>query len=203
MTLIEPAPNAPEGSVSTLSHYSPHDFPPTAAILCRMTAPLISFAMELLTRGTACHVLGRDIEAGLTHLVDKLKATDLPDFLRKLTEHCDAEVKRLTRKGRAAAAVSFFDKCSALAAIAAKCSFLADVKPRIEALFANGPGITLSTIHKAKGLEWETVFILDFDSLMPSPYASEEELEQEANLIYVAQTRAKLHLRYIRGGDWT
>jgi DNA helicase-2/ATP-dependent DNA helicase PcrA len=54
--------------------------------------------------------------------------------------------------------------------------------------------LTLSTIHSAKGLEWKTVFILwTLDGKLPSSRAaeSEEELEEERRLLYVAATRAK------------
>jgi DNA helicase-2/ATP-dependent DNA helicase PcrA len=57
--------------------------------------------------------------------------------------------------------------------------------------------ITLSTVHSAKGLEWETVFIIGLaDGALPVSYAlnDEESLEEERRLLYVAVTRAKRHL---------
>ncbi|MFM8551075.1 MAG: ATP-dependent helicase [Nitrospiraceae bacterium] len=57
--------------------------------------------------------------------------------------------------------------------------------------------LVLSTIHSAKGLEWQCVFVLwVVDGRFPSAYsfASEEELEEERRLFYVAVTRAKQHL---------
>ncbi|MBM4124469.1 MAG: ATP-dependent helicase [Nitrospira sp.] len=57
--------------------------------------------------------------------------------------------------------------------------------------------LILSTIHSAKGLEWQCVFVLwVVDGRFPSAYsfASEEELEEERRLFYVAVTRAKQHL---------
>ena len=60
-----------------------------------------------------------------------------------------------------------------------------------------GEGVCLSTIHKAKGLEADNVFILA-KSLMPSIYARQEwEVISEENLEYVAITRAKKTLQYI------
>ncbi|MFA5338146.1 MAG: ATP-dependent helicase [Candidatus Omnitrophota bacterium] len=59
--------------------------------------------------------------------------------------------------------------------------------------------LTLSTIHQAKGLEWETVFIIGFsDYEFPHPKAlgKDEALEEERRLFYVATTRAK-QLLYI------
>ncbi len=59
----------------------------------------------------------------------------------------------------------------------------------------------LSTIHQAKGLEWDTVFIIHLTNQgFPSPRALEEEgaIEEERRLFYVASTRARnrLYLSY-------
>ena len=54
--------------------------------------------------------------------------------------------------------------------------------------------MVLSTIHSAKGLEWHTVFIIwALDGRFPSAYSfmTDEELEEERRLFYVAATRAK------------
>jgi DNA helicase-2/ATP-dependent DNA helicase PcrA len=61
---------------------------------------------------------------------------------------------------------------------------------------AEGPrrDVVLSTIHSAKGLEWKTVFIVSaVNGRIPSSYAlaSEDEMEEERRLFYVAVTRAK------------
>ena len=63
--------------------------------------------------------------------------------------------------------------------------------------------VTLSTIHKAKGMEWSRVYFLDSWRL-PSKFAriaaedgNPEALRQENNLSYVAITRAKHELIYI------
>jgi DNA helicase-2/ATP-dependent DNA helicase PcrA len=69
--------------------------------------------------------------------------------------------------------------------------------------------LILSTIHSAKGLEWETVFLMGLmDGVLPVSFAldSEEEIEEEQRLFYVAITRAKnrlvltLHHEGTRGG---
>ncbi len=54
--------------------------------------------------------------------------------------------------------------------------------------------LTISTIHSAKGLEWNSVFIIGaIDGRFPSTYSFnyEDELEEELRLMYVALTRAK------------
>ena len=66
---------------------------------------------------------------------------------------------------------------------------------------ANGPPaqdrLVLSTIHSAKGLEWDTVFIIwALDGRFPSVHALDDldELEEELRLMYVAATRARNNL---------
>jgi DNA helicase-2/ATP-dependent DNA helicase PcrA len=54
--------------------------------------------------------------------------------------------------------------------------------------------LVLSTIHSAKGLEWQAVFLLSaVEGRLPSSraYADDEMLEEERRLVYVAVTRAK------------
>ncbi|MGD2269191.1 MAG: ATP-dependent helicase [Desulfobacterales bacterium] len=61
----------------------------------------------------------------------------------------------------------------------------------------NTDRLVLSTVHSAKGLEWHSVFIIwALDGRFPSVHAldSEEELEEELRLMYVAATRAKKNL---------
>lgn len=60
--------------------------------------------------------------------------------------------------------------------------------------------LPLSTIHSAKGLEWNTVFVLSvIEGRFPSSYSllNPEELEEERRLFYVAVTRAKERLYLI------
>ncbi len=57
----------------------------------------------------------------------------------------------------------------------------------------NRAGLTLSTIHSAKGLEWKVVFLLSaLEGRFPASFAmrSDDEIEEERRLMYVAVTRA-------------
>lgn len=56
--------------------------------------------------------------------------------------------------------------------------------------------VTLSTIHAAKGLEWEHVFVIGLtEGYLPISYASKDsEIAEEKRLLYVAITRAKREL---------
>ena len=61
--------------------------------------------------------------------------------------------------------------------------------------------LTLSTVHKAKGLGWKNVFVLQPDDLPLSYvmlYGSDDEQQQELNVKYVAYTRAKQSMCFLR-----
>jgi DNA helicase II / ATP-dependent DNA helicase PcrA len=61
--------------------------------------------------------------------------------------------------------------------------------------------LVLSTIHSAKGQEWDAVFILNVtDGCIPSDMAtgSPDQIEEERRLLYVAMTRAKQHLHLVQ-----
>jgi DNA helicase-2/ATP-dependent DNA helicase PcrA len=67
----------------------------------------------------------------------------------------------------------------------------------VEAPDQDDERLILSTIHSAKGLEWQCVFVIWLvDGRFPSAYSfmTPEDLEEERRLLYVAVTRAKHHL---------
>ena len=72
---------------------------------------------------------------------------------------------------------------------------LKDILTRLKKLMAyeGADAIKMYTIHRAKGLQNNRVFILDYDKL-PSKAAREWQIIQERNLQYVAVTRAKIEL---------
>jgi DNA helicase-2/ATP-dependent DNA helicase PcrA len=61
--------------------------------------------------------------------------------------------------------------------------------------------VILSTIHSAKGQEWDATYILNVtDGCIPSDMATgkPEEIDEERRLLYVAMTRARQHLELIQ-----
>lgn len=207
MTLIDHHPSAPLGSVSHLDQYDIETFSHEDAILCRNTAPLVSMAFGFIRRNVGVRILGRDIGAGLVTLILKLKGVDTLDLEHRLREWCNSETRKLYARGHEASAAAVEDKVTCIQVFIDNLDNknISDLILKIESLFSdNNRGLlTLCTIHKAKGLEWPTVFILDRNLYMPSKWAQKSwELKQENNLLYVAVTRAKLNLRYISSGRW-
>lgn len=76
------------------------------------------------------------------------------------------------------------------------------LKEQKRRLSQEGRGVTVSTLHSIKGLEYDHVYILDVnEGNMPYRKAVlEEDLEEERRMFYVGMTRAKkrLHLLYVK-----
>jgi DNA helicase-2/ATP-dependent DNA helicase PcrA len=75
--------------------------------------------------------------------------------------------------------------------------FVAELGQRAEAQHAPPvEGVTLASLHAAKGLEWEAVFLVGLvDGTLPITHASTPaQIEEERRLLYVGITRARQHL---------
>lgn len=75
--------------------------------------------------------------------------------------------------------------------------FIAELDERSAAQHApTVDGVTLASLHSAKGLEWDAVFLAGLnEGLMPITFAeSQSEIDEERRLLYVGITRARSHL---------
>lgn len=89
------------------------------------------------------------------------------------------------------------DMVSATGEAATLRSFVEHLAERAAAQHAPSvDGVTLTTIHAAKGLEWDAVFLIGLsEGLMPISMAeTDEAIEEERRLLYVGITRAREHL---------
>ncbi|MDQ1704945.1 MAG: ATP-dependent helicase UvrD/PcrA, partial [Frankiaceae bacterium] len=77
-------------------------------------------------------------------------------------------------------------------------AFVAELAERVEAQHAPvRDGVTLASLHAAKGLEWEAVFLVGLvDGTLPITHAfdSPAAIDEERRLLYVGATRARRHL---------
>ena len=75
--------------------------------------------------------------------------------------------------------------------------FTAELEERAAAQHApKVQGVTLASLHSAKGLEWDAVFLVGLsEGLMPISFAdTPEAVDEERRLLYVGITRARVHL---------
>lgn len=204
---IEPHASAPEGSVTSADYDAAiKSVQLKDAMLCRYNKPLVQTCFKLIRNGKAAKILGRDIGEGLVAFTKKWKVVKLDALRGKL----EAFLSKETLKAQAKTPVDearidrLTDQVETLYVLIEKC--LADGQDKVEDLVTlirsmfeeNLEGknvVTLSSVHKSKGMEWHNVYILGREEFMPCPYAKQPwQQEQEDNLIYVAITRAKMNL---------
>ncbi|MFE7972403.1 ATP-dependent DNA helicase UvrD2 [Streptomyces shenzhenensis] len=96
-----------------------------------------------------------------------------------------------------AALVSLAQDFAAARAGATLGDFVAELDERANAQHApTVQGVTLASLHSAKGLEWDVVFLVGVaEGMMPITYAkTDEQVEEERRLLYVGVTRARERL---------
>lgn len=175
-------------------------------IICRNNAPLISLAFRIIRQGVGCRIEGRDIGKSLASLCSKWKEiTDINAFTKKLVEYFDKEFSRASRTKMQ----MLEDKMQCMIVLIERAQEINltttwELAKLIDSMFSDYGDkglprvVTLSSIHKAKGLEWKRCFNLGNRDFMPNKFAVMDwQQEQEKNLEYVAITRAMNELVYI------
>lgn len=170
----------PGGHVESLTTLAPDSISDNSAIICRNNAPLFKTALNLLIAGRGVTLAGSDIGPKVVGIMRKLGDESL-DKGSTLSAINDWESERLARESTTAS-----DLAACMRVFAETGSNLGQAIGYAEHLFAQKGKIQLLTGHKAKGLEFETVYFLD-------PFLCREE-EQDQNLRYVIQTRSMNNL---------
>lgn len=221
--VIEAAPGAPDG---TLDDITGEEFlslvRPGDLVICRVNAPLIQWCFRLARAGRASHVKGRDVAASLVALARDAATWDgqrsrrekAHDALPIAPATFEAQLASLhafqlakirqdaEREGRdpAMREANAHDRVEALRIVLREHQpeTLGNLTTQIRALFKGGEGsITLSSVHRAKGLEADRVYVLEPD-LMPHPSArTAAALEAERAVLFVAVTRARKSLMFV------
>ncbi len=193
---LEALPDAIEGKVESIKLDSAIEMiVPGNMGICRRNAPLISIAYKLIRNGKTVIVKGRNIGEGLIALINKLKPTDMNDLISKLDAYRMKESDKLIAKGKKGenALEALTDKCNTLLQFIDNNDTVNDVRKSIESMFNDmnlTNAIILSSVHRAKGLESDVVFIFEYDRI-ELKLTNEEFQRQERNLHYIALTRSK------------
>lgn len=172
--------------------------------LCRVNAPLVSQCFKFIREGRKATIQGKDIAQGLILTITKMKATSIENLIEKLEDWAHKEISQesVKRNPNEDKIIAIQDRVDCLMCFTEGSTTINDVIGRIEAIFTDdkhAPGIRLSSIHKAKGLEAHRVFFLRPEGAgCPHPMARTPwQQGQEQNLCYVATTRAIEELVYV------
>lgn len=173
-------------------------------ILSRTNAPLIAECFRFLRAGRKATIQGRDVGKGLINLVTRMKVGTMPELVAKLEEWRDAETSKEAAKKNPSEqkTQAIHDRVDCIVCFTDGCADVPQLIRKIESVFTDdktAPGIKLSSVHKAKGLEASRVFVLNTEQApLPAPWGRTAwEKGQEDNLTYVAITRAINELVYV------
>ncbi len=138
------------------------------------------------------HSLIKYPEAKPSELVGALTVSDYRDYLEATYPNASERISDLEELARFSQ--RYRKLSSFLSEVSLQESFSVEAG---EQPSTDDESMVLTTIHQAKGLEWEAVFVIGCnDGAFPNPRSalSEDGLAEERRLFYVAATRAKTHL---------
>ncbi len=193
---FQAAPGSPEGEVYSVPSLPMDEVRPGDFILSRKNAPLIHLCFQALAAGIPALLTGRDIGRELLRLIkdaeEELGWQAGEDAVRvRVLERLAKQIQR--RLDDDDDASDLVDRRDCLVALYNAKETTSEVVEALGLLFADrdfeGKAV-FSSAHRAKGLEADRVWMLQSTF---KPGANEEE----DNLFYVAQTRAKRTLIYV------
>lgn len=205
--------NAIDGEINyDVSIYDPKN---NDMVLCRTTAPLVELHLNYLRCNKKSFIRGSEnikerfetlINDSQCTLVDKNCVTS-DGLIPKLYEQLFIKIDKLMAMGlnendavTHPSVLELYDDIEAICVLSEGISNVDELLDKINTIFMGdeSDAIVLSTIHKAKGLEADNIYIY-YPSLMPLKLAIKDwEIKTENNLIYVAYTRAKKTLNFMK-----
>ncbi len=190
---FEAAPTVEEGVVRNclpsemIETATPGDF-----VLSRLNAPLMGVALGLIRRGVRARIRGREIGKGLVEIVKKLRVQRIGEVAVEMERYVAKEMGKLGKRDPHLARTKIaqlMDNADTINTLAETVGSVEELTRKLDMLFNDETGaasVMCSTVHKAKGLEADRVWVLE-DTLKRGG-------QEELNICYVAYTRARKEL---------
>jgi superfamily I DNA/RNA helicase len=203
---IEAAPTASDGKVAdTTTEVLMREARPGDLVLSRLGAPLLRTCFQFLAKGKAAIVRGSDVAKLLCDAVRAVgnmsgfRFERFPDFATEYGDRMLVLVSPDDDRRR--------DEIHDLVASMRECwrhlssRGVDELCDAVVRLFGDDPkanAVCLSTVHKAKGLEADRVWIIEPDKLpLTTPRQTRQQFEEELRIKYVAITRARRELHFV------
>lgn len=169
-------------------------------IICRTNAPLVKIFFQLIRDHKKAIILGKDFGEELKNIIKKVGGNTIDQFRKRLEKWYTTKRNKLLEENKSTEKVQ--DQFETLNILSEDLNSMDDLRTLIKEIFEENEienKITLSTVHKAKGLEAKTIndsiFLIKSyggNIIMPSPQAKNiKAKKQENNLMYVGYTRGK------------
>lgn len=200
---IKPRDNANDGEIiydTSLQYAKDGDM-----VLCRNCSPLMLAYREGLTLGKKMYFKDEEMANGLQMALKLSDGDSIKDIINGVKNVLISRWNTLEKNNDVSSTtlqqhiIPLYNIYKTLESLPSTVTDRNMLEKFIKTVFFDKPseGIMLSTIHKAKGLEANNVFVI-CPSLMPSSLAEEDwEKIEENNLFYVMTTRAKNTLNFV------
>lgn len=173
-------------------------------VLSRINANIFTSAFRLLRKRVPVRIQGKDFGTQIKKLLEsECEGCDgSKEIALKLASYHDTQRDSIMQRTFPTKALFELDeKMACLYSLTSGCNTLEEMSSTLEELFSEeaprSSVVLLSTIHRAKGMEADTVWFLE-PQLCPHPMAETEfEIAQEMNIKFVAETRHKKELIYV------
>ena len=148
--------------------------------------------MGLIRRGVRARIRGREIGKGLVEIVKKLRVQRIGEVAVEMERYMAKEMGKLGKRDPHLARTKIaqlMDNADTINTLAETVGSVEELTRKLETLFNDETGaasVMCSTVHKAKGLEADRVWVLE-DTLKRGGV-------EEENIRYVAYTRARHEL---------
>ncbi len=214
---IVPRDNAPPGSVIVIQEWDLWDETKDSRIklgdlvIARCSSSLVDLHLKMITRGIPCNLVGSSLQQDLLNLLEDIAEQTGFEY-QKFAEFSQTYLKFKQsiypeNDNGAILLLQLKDQTKAIEAIYNhfQSKSLAELASSISQLFGSedDEAVLLSTIHRAKGMESERVYIAE-PLTLPLLWESQKEWQeqQEQNLLYVALSRSTKDLFLIGDAFW-
>lgn len=182
---LRPTPEKQDGEIGMLDFSQfIEKVQPGHMVLARKNATLVSVCLRLILAGKPAKIVKTDISKNMEKFLQSLKAPFGPYMDQLLLKYKGSEVGRMMLQDQ-------IEMVNEIGPNLSKTQIMAKLNAMLKDHDGEGY-INLSTIHKAKGLEWENVHIIT--PIRHELASSPEDIQQEINLEFVAHTRTKQNL---------
>lgn len=202
--------SAPEGEVIDMEYKKAIESLKIGnVLLSRTNFPMVPICLKLIRRKVSCYIKGRDTVKQLIAIVKDVDALDAFDFGNKIQNWHDTRISLAKGKSADKKIDLIKEQAETLKEIATEViksnkNSVQDIIDVINSIFydtdfVKKPSVILSSIHRFKGKENATIFILNDTLNLSHPKQTASEKHEELNLCYTAWTRTKEKLVRVNG----
>lgn len=161
--------------------------PQNSLFISRTNASVVGLAIFFHKKDIPCQIVDKDLAKEINGFIKSMRCTTIPSLMKKLSgwlymmERSRSPLWRQMCK----------DKYEVIALLIKECESYNDIARFVKTVFEKHPlGFKITTIHKAKGLEADNIFVIN--PPIPLKVAMDHPIsaEQEINLKFVAETRS-------------